>query len=144
MAAMSKRKHPTPRSLRTGQTIYQVGTVGFDRTIVTQITVGSKRAPEPPPECWIGTASPQFLAAILSDMPPWLKGYVFYSRRRAERFRKQLQAKLDAKYYRPPMDGRIQGYECEVLGVDEAGALHVSTVQYAEPREITVNINVEL
>lgn len=95
---MAKRKHPTPKSLRTGQTLYQVGVLHPDHTSVTSVRVGSKRTLDPPPEDIIECGSPQLLACALANMPDWMQHYIFYSPLRAESFRKKLQLKLDARY----------------------------------------------
>ena len=99
---MTKPKHPTVKSLRTGQTIYQVcvndaggaNPAAFGR----QITVGSKRTPYPRLGDWVIEAPVDYLRNILATMPDWLKGYVFYSKKRAERFAKQLEYKLKNRY----------------------------------------------
>lgn len=90
---MTKPKHPTARSIRTGQTIYQVCCY-YDRGYVPfigSVTVGSKSTPDPSRGDRASTASPRYLRRALSGMDPWLRMYLFYSPRRAETFRKQLE-----------------------------------------------------
>lgn len=90
-----KPKHPTPKSVRAGQTIYQVGVDYHGNTFVSHITVGGKRTPDPEPGVIISLVSPQFLRGLLARMQPWLTRYTFYSRRKAETFRGRLQHQLN-------------------------------------------------
>jgi hypothetical protein len=92
----NKPLHPTPKSIRTGQTIYQVGTTYDGGTFINSVTIGSKRTPPPGVGAVITVVSPQFLRGLVALMEPWLVGYTFYSWRRAETFRARLQRVLDA------------------------------------------------
>jgi hypothetical protein len=97
---VSKPKHPTVKSLRTGQTIYQVGVNDAGganpSAFVRQISVGGERTPYPELGDLIIEAPVDHLRDILATMPEWLRGYVFYSKRRAERFANNLTYKMIA------------------------------------------------
>lgn len=94
---MAKRKHPNARSIRTGQTIYQVGTTYDGGTFINTVVIGSPKLPDPDLGEVITVVSPWFLRRLVDRMEPWLTWYTFYSRRRAESFRRQLQEKLNAR-----------------------------------------------
>lgn len=96
-----KPKHPSAKSIRAGQTIYQVGVLSDTpppgtKVSVWPVIVGGKRTPEPDAGCYISVASEVFLRDVVRRMDPWMVRYTFYSKRQANTFCKQLQACFNA------------------------------------------------
>lgn len=95
---MTKPKHPTARTIRSGQTVYGVGVI-YSRShkeyVVEPLRIGKRS------DIGEGNWTTQVTAAefrhMLDGSPQWLHHYFFYSRRKAERMRRRLTLEWAAR-----------------------------------------------
>lgn len=89
---MAKPKHPTHKSIRSGQTVYGVG-VEYSRShkvyVVAPLRIGKES--DVGEGCWTTQVTREQFRHMLDGAPGWLHRYFFYSPRKAESFRKQLE-----------------------------------------------------
>ncbi len=104
---MAKPKHPSRRyRIRTGHSLYQVGTVGLYPDISTIVVRVAVLGPDGIVETdesgeLLVAAPPKVLEAQLTVAAgEWVRYYVFFSRRKATSFAARLQLKINAHYHK--------------------------------------------